>query len=228
MAHLPILRNRGTLERRGAALVLFLHSPSSVMDSTVWLGLSLFLVALSLTAVLVAAIPALQEVARAARSAEKLFDTLSRELPPTLDAIRLTGLEITELTDDVTEGVKNASHLARQVDDGVSEMRRRASHAQRTTRSVTAGFKAAWKTFTRPSAPLSRNPLPQHPAETRHPGDRPLLNLGDRSPESPPVPPSPPPIVPPAASAPPRYRSSEPRSSESPFPADSRPPDSRP
>ncbi|MEM7581337.1 MAG: DUF948 domain-containing protein, partial [Cyanobacteria bacterium P01_A01_bin.80] len=56
-----------------------------------WLGLSILLVAVSLTALLVAAIPALQEVARAARSAEKLFDTLSRELPPTLEAVRLTG-----------------------------------------------------------------------------------------------------------------------------------------
>ena len=39
-----------------------------------WLGLSILLVAVSLTALLVAAIPALQEVARAARSAEKLFE----------------------------------------------------------------------------------------------------------------------------------------------------------
>ncbi len=73
------------------------------IDPLFWLGLSLLLVATSLTAVLVAAIPALQELARAARSAEKLFDTLSRELPPTLEAIRVTGLEITDLTDDVSD-----------------------------------------------------------------------------------------------------------------------------
>lgn len=150
-----------------------------MIDPTLWLGLSLFLVALSLTAVLVAAVPALQEVARAARSAEKLFDTLARELPPTLDAIRLTGLEITELTDDVTEGVKNASNLARQMDEGVTEVRRQARHAQRTTRSVTAGVKAAWKTFTRPPAP-PRNPLPHQSADPLQSPDRPLLNLGDR------------------------------------------------
>jgi len=54
-----------------------------------WLGCSLLLVAVSLTAVFIAALPALQELARAARSAEKLFDTLHREFPPTLEAIRL-------------------------------------------------------------------------------------------------------------------------------------------
>ncbi len=65
-----------------------------MIDPLFWLGLSILLVAVSLTAVLIAALPALQELARAARSAEKLFDTLQREFPPTLEAIRLTGLEI--------------------------------------------------------------------------------------------------------------------------------------
>jgi hypothetical protein len=65
-----------------------------VIDPLFWLGLSLLLVATSLTAVLVAAIPALQELARAARSAEKLFDTLSRELPPTLEAVSYTHLTL--------------------------------------------------------------------------------------------------------------------------------------
>ncbi|MGB7413528.1 MAG: hypothetical protein WA902_04900, partial [Thermosynechococcaceae cyanobacterium] len=55
-----------------------------------WLGLSILLVAICLATVLVVAIPAFQELARAARSAEKLFDTLSRDLPPTLEALRLT------------------------------------------------------------------------------------------------------------------------------------------
>jgi len=62
-----------------------------VGDPLFWLGLSLLLVAVSLTAVLVVAIPTLMELSRAARSAEKLFDTLGRELPPTLEALRLTG-----------------------------------------------------------------------------------------------------------------------------------------
>ncbi|MEO1373605.1 MAG: DUF948 domain-containing protein [Cyanobacteria bacterium J06635_10] len=115
-----------------------------------WLGLSITLVAVSLTALLVAAIPALQEVARAARSAEKLFDTLSRELPPTLEAIRLTGLEITDLTDDVSEGVKGASGVVQQVDQTINSAKKQAQNVQVGTRSIFAGVKAAWKTFTNP------------------------------------------------------------------------------
>ncbi|WP_448570507.1 DUF948 domain-containing protein [Trichothermofontia sp.] len=121
-------------------------------DPLFWLGCSLLLVAVSLTAVLVAAIPALQEVARAARSAEKLFDTLGREFPPTLEAIRLTGLEISELTDDITDGVKNAGQVAKQIDQGLTSTRRQVRKAHISTRSAVVGLKAAWKTFTQPSS----------------------------------------------------------------------------
>ncbi|MFN6462253.1 MAG: DUF948 domain-containing protein [Nostoc sp. DedVER02] len=124
-----------------------------MIDPLFWLGLSLLLVATSLTAVLVAAIPALQELARAARSAEKLFDTLSRELPPTLEAIRVTGLEITDLTDDVSQGVKSASQVAKQVDQSLDSARIQAQNLQVSTRSIFVGAKAAWRNFTRPKPP---------------------------------------------------------------------------
>jgi uncharacterized protein YoxC len=120
-----------------------------VIDPLFWLGLSILLVAASLTAVLVAAIPALQELARAARSAEKFFDTLSRELPPTLNAIRNTSLEITDLTDDVSEGVKSAGQVVKQFDQSLDSAKKQAENIQISTRSVLVGFKAAWKTFTR-------------------------------------------------------------------------------
>ncbi|WGV25019.1 DUF948 domain-containing protein [Halotia branconii] len=120
-----------------------------MIDPLFWLGLSLLLVAISLTAVLVAAIPALQELARAARSAEKFFDTLARDLPPTLNAIRTTGLEITELTDDVSEGVRSASQVAKQVDQSLDGARKQAQNVQASTRSIFVGVKTAWKTFTR-------------------------------------------------------------------------------
>jgi len=120
-----------------------------VVDPLFWLGLSILLVAVSLTAVLVAAIPALQELARAARSAEKLFDMLSRELPPTLEAIRATGIEITDLTDDVSEGVKSASQVVKQVDQSLDSAKRQAQNLQVGTRSIFVGVKTAWKTFTR-------------------------------------------------------------------------------
>jgi ABC-type transporter Mla subunit MlaD len=144
-----------------------------VIDPLFWLGLSILLVATSLTAVLVAAIPALQELARAARSAEKLFDTISRELPPTLNAIRMTSLEITDLTDDVSEGVKSAGQVVKQVDQSLDSAKKQAQNVQTGTRSVFVGFKAAWKTFTR-QKPTRRT------SERLPASDKPPLTLRER------------------------------------------------
>lgn len=135
--------------------------------------MSILLVAISLTAVLVVAIPALQELARAARSAEKLFDTLARELPPTLNAIRNTGLEITDLTEDVSEGVKSASQVVKQVDQSLDGARKQAQNLQLGTRSLLVGVKTAWKTFTRQKSPrrtVERLPI----------SEKPHLSLGER------------------------------------------------
>ena len=121
-------------------------------DPLFWLGCSLLLVAVSLTAVLVAALPALQELARAARSAEKLFDTLEREFPPTLESIRLTGLEISELTDDIDSGVKSASDIVQQVDLSLNKTRKQIKKVQQGTRRLTSGVKAAWQTWNRSSS----------------------------------------------------------------------------
>lgn len=145
-----------------------------MIDPLFWLGLSIVLVAASLTAVLVAAIPALQELARAARSAEKFFDTLSRELPPTLDAIRNTSLEISGLTDDVNEGVKSAGQVVKQVDQGIDNAKKQAQNVQINTRSVIIGVKAAWKTFTR-SKP------PKRTAERLPMGDTPPLTIREKN-----------------------------------------------
>ncbi len=129
-----------------------------MIDPLFWLGLSLLLVAGSLTAVLVAALPALRELSRAARSAEKLFDTLSRDLPPTLEAIRLTGLELTDLSDDVSEGVQEAGRVVKQVDQSIGTVRQQAKKAQKVTRSVVVGVRAAWQNLMQPppSARASR------------------------------------------------------------------------
>ena len=117
-------------------------------DPIFWLGLSILLVAVSLTAVLVAALPALQAVARAARSLEKLADTLSREFPPTLEAIRMTGLEISELTDEITDGVQSASQVVKQVDQSLDTTKQQAKRVQTTTGRFLTGVRVAWKTFT--------------------------------------------------------------------------------
>jgi uncharacterized protein YoxC len=120
-----------------------------VTEPIFWLACSFLLVAIALTVVLVAAIPALQELARAARSAEKLFDTLHRELPPTLEAIRLTGLEISDLTDDLSEGVESAGSVVKQVDRGLRTAQQQVQDVGVTTQSILAGLQAAWKTLTR-------------------------------------------------------------------------------
>ncbi len=112
-----------------------------------WLVLSLLLVALSLITVLIVTLPAMLALARAARSIEKLADTLSRELPPTLEAIRLTGIEISELTDDVNDGVQSAGEIVKQVDQSLSNVRQQTKQVQTTTKSIFTGIKVAWKTF---------------------------------------------------------------------------------
>lgn len=137
-----------------------------VADPIFWLGLSILLVAVSLTAVLITALPAMRELARAARSAEKLFDTLSRELPPTLESIRLTGMEISNLTDGMNEGFQSASRVVSQVDQTLSGARKQARRAQGTTRSFLVGFKAAWRTFKR-SSNHPRRSMDQLPASDR-------------------------------------------------------------
>ena len=122
-----------------------------MIDPIFWLGLSILLVAVSIAAVLVVMVPAIQELSRAARSAQKLFDTLNRELPPTLEAIRLTGLEISELTDDISQGVQSSGQIVKQVDQSITGARQQVQKAQTTSRSVFAGAKAAWKTLTQPA-----------------------------------------------------------------------------
>ncbi|MCY7392661.1 MAG: DUF948 domain-containing protein [Leptolyngbyaceae cyanobacterium CAN_BIN12] len=118
-----------------------------------WLVVSFLFVTASLSIVLIVAIPTLKELARAARSADKLFETLRREFPPTLEAIRLTGMEITDLTDDLSEGVQSAGQVAKQVDQSLSGARKQAKKVQLGTRSLFAGMKTAWKTFTRSPSP---------------------------------------------------------------------------
>lgn len=136
-----------------------------MVDPLFWLGLSILLVAVSLTAVLVALLPTLRELGRAARSAEKLFDTLSRELPPTLESIRLTGLELTDLTDDVEQSVQTAGRVVKQVDQSLSGVRQQARKVQKTTRSVMVGVRAAWQSLTQAPPPRrSSDRLPSRSA----------------------------------------------------------------
>lgn len=122
-----------------------------------WLTLSLLLLTVSLTTVLLVAVPALQDLGRAARTAEKLFDTLHRELPPTLEALRLTGRELAELGEDVETGVRRAAEVVRQVDEGLNLARQQVDRGRR---SVWVGVKAAWQVW-RSQPQVSQLPRPK-------------------------------------------------------------------
>ncbi len=119
------------------------------MDPVFWLGVSLFLVAISLTVVLVAAIPAFQELSKAAQSAQKLFDLLQRELPSTLDALRRTGVELSDLSEDMSKGIQNASHVVKQVDESLMDVKQQVQRAGIGTTSFLVGMRAAMRSFGR-------------------------------------------------------------------------------
>lgn len=128
------------------------------MNPFFWLGISILLVAISLVALLTVAILVLQELARAARSAEKLLDTLNRELPTTLRDLRLTGKDLSDLSEEVSSGVQSARSVAQQVDRSLLEAKAQAQNAHLTTRSFMAGASAALRVLTKPSRRRRRRP----------------------------------------------------------------------
>ena len=130
--------------------MILLELPDALSNPLLWLAFSCFLLAIALTAVLMAALPTLLELARLSRSAEKLLDTLNRELPQTLEALKMTGSELSELTGEVSEGVQSASRTVQRMDQGVASVQKQAQTVGRATRSAFVGFKAAWKTLLQP------------------------------------------------------------------------------
>lgn len=158
-------------------------------DPLFWLALSLFLVAVSVTTVLLMAVPALQELSRAVRSAERLLDTLDRELPPTLDTLRRAGSEVTDLTDDLQQGVQSAGRVIKQVDEGITSTRQQMTTLHHGSRSLWVGMQAAWRVLARPKS--DRRPKPKKLghrrsalAEVRPPisqNHRPRETAGDRA-----------------------------------------------
>lgn len=137
-----------------------------------WLGLSLLLVAISLIALLTVAIFTLQELARAARSAEKLLDNLNRELPATLQDLRLTGKDLSTLTDEVSSGMQSARSVVQQVDQSLVEAKTQARQASITTRSLAAGASAAlrvlFKQSRRRRRPPTRRPASLQPISSHN------------------------------------------------------------
>ncbi len=150
-----------------------------------WLGLSVGLVGVGILAVVIALLPAVIQLGRAAQSVERFFDTLLRELPPTLEALRLTSLEVSEIADSLDEGVKGAGQVVKQVNRSLEGARNQARGAQVNVRSFWAGVRAAWQALSSETPPAAmRNPqlrsgqagrpfstaAPSIPLENRRPG----------------------------------------------------------
>ncbi len=137
-------------------------------DPVFWLGLSVGLVAAGLFAVVITLLPAVIQLGRAAKSVERFFDTLLQELPPTLEALRLTTLEVSEIADSVDDGVKGAGQVIKQVNRSLDSARLQAQGAQTNAQSLWAGVRAAWQSLRSdpiaPPIPRGRNrQLPQSP-----------------------------------------------------------------
>ncbi len=154
-------------------------------NPVIWLGLSILLLAIGLAALVCVSIPALIGLARAARSAEKFFDTLDRELPRTLEAMRHTGDDLRGLADDMTDSVSSARNIVRQVDRSLSDVRQQANHAKRTTRSVAIGFRAAWQVLTKPTGSRKRRRRPPPSKPSPKPLPKPLADAPATHPSSP-------------------------------------------
>jgi len=119
-----------------------------VSNPLFWLGLSVGLLAVSIVVLLVLAIPLLVGLARTTRSAEQLLETLNRELPATLKALRQTGEELGDLAEDVTSTTQSARQIVTHVDQSLASVQKQAHQAQRTSRSLWAGTRAAWRALT--------------------------------------------------------------------------------
>ncbi len=92
------------------------------------------------------------------------MDTLHRELPPTLEALRRTGVELGDLAEDVSESVESAGNVVKQVDQSIKSTKHQVQQAQITTRSVMAGVRIAWKTLVSPQRQKPRSPYRPSPS----------------------------------------------------------------
>ncbi|KAA8534699.1 hypothetical protein F0562_032216 [Nyssa sinensis] len=81
------------------------------------------------TSLVIAAVPTLHAMARAAISLSKLADTAREELPSTMAAIRLSGMEISDLTLELSD-------LSQEIADGVSKSAQAVQAAEAGIRQI--------------------------------------------------------------------------------------------
>jgi uncharacterized protein YoxC len=114
------------------------------------------MVAVSLVFFLVSLVPTIQELNRMAQGADRLIETLNRELPETLGALRSTTQELNQLTEDLGDGVESAKQIVKQVDRTLESTEKQLTQARVTSQSAIAGVKAAWNTFFQSSQESSK------------------------------------------------------------------------
>ncbi|XP_048335252.2 uncharacterized protein LOC107425472 isoform X1 [Ziziphus jujuba] len=92
--------------------------------------------AISATCLFCSAIPALLAFKRAAESMEKLMDAVREELPGTMAAVRLSGMEISDLTMElsdlgqgITQGVKSSTRAVRVAEERLHRLANMGSPA---------------------------------------------------------------------------------------------------
>ncbi|KAL8473679.1 hypothetical protein ACS0TY_029832 [Phlomoides rotata] len=85
--------------------------------------------AISATWLFCSAIPALLAFKRAAESLEKLMDVTREELPDTMAAVRLSGMEISDLTvelselgQEITQGVRSSTRAVRTAEERLRQL----------------------------------------------------------------------------------------------------------
>lgn len=86
-------------------------------------------VAISATWLFCSAIPTLLAFRRAAESLEKLMDATREELPDTMAAVRLSGMEISDLTtelndlgQEITQGIRNSTRSVRVAEERLRQL----------------------------------------------------------------------------------------------------------
>ncbi|KAL0041415.1 hypothetical protein WJX79_002473 [Trebouxia sp. C0005] len=91
-------------------------------------GLGAFLAGAALAAFLVAAIPVLLSVRRAAQAMEVMLHTVEREIPETAAAMRLSSMEmsdaieeVTLLSGDISQGVRSSAAAVTAAEQGVRQ-----------------------------------------------------------------------------------------------------------
>lgn len=84
--------------------------------------------------VLLAAIPTLRAIKKAAEAMERLAETAREELPGTMAAVRLSGMEISDLTmelsdlsQEISEGVRSSARAVQAAEDGLRRVGTMAS-----------------------------------------------------------------------------------------------------